>query len=195
MNRTTKRWLATAAAVVACVGFASRANAATILDTSSSNFLGWLTNPEPSSPSDEAVYIDNLVSVTPGTTQTIEGRDYTRTTNSCGTCPDATGTIASGTTATGDFGTGYTYLLGKYDGPNGGDLVWYVAGLTGAFSIPTNWGPDPNGTQYGLSHWELFTPSGGGTGGQETGPEPASLLLFGAALGAAGLRMRRRVRA
>ena len=36
-----------------------------------------------------------------------------------------------------NLGTGgFTYLLGKYDGPNGASAVWNVQGLTGIVTIP-----------------------------------------------------------
>jgi PEP-CTERM motif-containing protein len=196
MNFTpVRKWLAvTAAIIICCIGFSSRVGAATILLDSSSQFLGTVVPPEPSSPSDEAAYINTLIDQLLGSTTTIGGYTYDRSSNSCGTCPDATsvGSVTNTSGATGDFGSGYTYLLGKYDGPNGGDLIWYVAGLTGAFSIPTNWGPDPQGTQYGISHWALFNPGGSSGGGGATVPEPASLLLFGLAASAAAYRARRR---
>jgi hypothetical protein len=79
-----------------------------------------------------------------------------------------------------DLGTGgFTYLLGKYDGPQGGDEVWYVQGLTGIQTIPlTGFG------NLGLSHWSLFT------GGGVTVPDGGSAVaLLGLALtGLEGVR-------
>ncbi len=35
---------------------------------------------------------------------------------------------------------GFTYLLAKYDGPNYGSVVWYVADVVGTVTIPTGLG-------------------------------------------------------
>ena len=79
-----------------------------------------------------------------------------------------------------DLGTGgFLYLLAKYDGPNGGDEVWNVQGLTGLMTIPlTGFG------QYGLSHFTLF---GGGTQVPDGGTTAA---LLGAALAGMGFLRR-----
>ena len=88
--------------------------------------------------------------------------------------------MADGTTNV-NLGTGgFTYLLAKYDGPNGGSAVWNVQGLTGIVTIPLNGFPD-----YGLSHWSLFGPGGGGVPDGGT-----TVMLLGAALGALGMARR-----
>src|SRR5882724_1530703 len=132
---------------------------ATDLNFGDSRDLGLVVSGEPASPPDEEIYINTLIAqpLNSGPT-TINGHTYTRTNASCGTCPAAV--FASKDESGGgtvDLGSGFTYLLGKYDGPNGGDEVWYVAGLTGTITIPVN-GPGADG-KYGLSHWSLFTPS------------------------------------
>lgn len=185
--------------VIACsIGLPSQANAIS-LTIGDSLTLG-LTPGEPSSPTDEANYINFLIDMVPGTTSSGPSSppNYTRTSNILcfPTCDDATATDSitdNSQNNTGSFGDGFDYLLGKYDGPNGGDVIWYVAGLTGTFEIPQQLAPNPLCTQgsCGLSHWALFNPETDGasptddTDGAsptDTVPEPSTLLLFGAGL-------------
>lgn len=149
--------------------------------------LGSVTPPEPADPTSETHYVNTLIGGTPGTTfqDTYNGItfNYTRTTASCGTCPAA---VFNQKNETGnnvvDLGTGgFTYLIGKYDGPNGGTEVWNVQGLTGQWTIPL-FGFGKNNQQYGLSHWTLFGP-----GGQGVPDGGATVMLLGAALGTLGV--------
>jgi hypothetical protein len=164
------------------------AQALTIGDNT--NYLGSIGDPEPASPSDEEGYINTLIAQAPGSSNTISGHLYTRSNVSCGTCPAAAFnsrvTNVQGFTFDGNgnvvvnLGTGgFTYLLGKYDGPNGASAVWNVQGLTGIVTIPpTGFG------QFGLSHWSLFGPGG-------TVPDGGiTVMLLGAALGALGMARR-----
>lgn len=54
-------------------------------------------------------------------------------------------------------GMGFDYVMAKFDGPNGGDVLWYVGGA--AFSPPGDsvglWANNA-GQGYGLSHWTGF---------------------------------------
>jgi hypothetical protein len=79
-----------------------------------------------------------------------------------------------------------TYFLAKYDGPNGGFVLfntadWLAAGNT---SIPADgspiWGPEGNG----LSHYTYF-------GSRSVADGGTSLLLLGAALTGLGIMRRR----
>ena len=197
------RFLVLAIAVSAgCLVMAAPASADT-LAFNDSRYLGLIVSGEPASEASEAVYINTLLAqASPSAGTVVDGHTYTRSSNDCsGACPAATATGAvtdESKADTGSFGTGYTYLLAKYDGPNGGDVVWYVGGLTGTFDIPsdgTSGGFCTTGA-CGLSHWALFNPST--TGASDPGPtqgvvpEPASLLLLGSGLAGAAWRARRK---
>ncbi|HET7055576.1 MAG TPA: PEP-CTERM sorting domain-containing protein [Thermomicrobiales bacterium] len=203
MKSALKKWMTIPAAAVACVGLASVAGATT-LTYGDANFIGVVVSGEPASLSNEAVYVNTLIDQAAGTSTAISGHTYDRTdsTFDCSGCPDAVGdstafqSLASPAT-TIDVSDGWTYLIAKYDGPQGGDLIWNIVGLT-SVTIPGKWGPAT--TQYGLSHYALFNPTegpGDGPGdgpGEGPAPEPTSLLLFGSALSAFGFRMRRALR-
>jgi hypothetical protein len=190
MNNVLAKTWATMLVVIACsIGLASQASAIS-LTVGDSLTLG-LTPGEPSSEAAEAGYINFLIDMVPGTSGSGPSSppNYTRTSNILcfPLCDDATATGSitdNSQNNTGSFGSGFDYLLGKYDGPNGGDVIWYVAGLTGTFDIPQQLAPNPLCTQgsCGLSHWALFNPDDGGASPTDTVPEPSTLLLFGAGL-------------
>jgi hypothetical protein len=186
-NRTTLKAALAVALILCVVGLASQASA---LDQTSDEYLGSYTPPEPASAEDEVGYINDLISVALNTTDTIDGVTYDRSGNLCdgGACPEAVeaGAFKSGDDPdnTGIDVTGFTYLIGKYDGPNGGGVVFYVAGLT-SVDLPANLFGDGN-SQYGLSHYSLYNP------GTTTVPEPGTLLLVGSGLVALGIWRRRR---
>lgn len=213
-----RKWVGVTAAVVGCVALAPRAaRAATYNFTEGDAYYLGVVTPDGGSPTTEATEVNDLAAMTPGTTQTIDygqpagSQDFTRSSNTLcfSNCPDVGAELTANSTGTnsGTLASGATYLIAKYDNAQAGMYVWYVAGLTGTFTVPTTLGTCGS-TGCGLSHWIVFGgtgggetgggtgggETGGGTGGGETGPEPASLLLFGAALGAAALRMKRRPR-
>jgi hypothetical protein len=143
--------------MVACasLGFASQVSALTIGD---GRDLGLVDPNHPADPEDSEDFIDILLSqpLSSGPTH-IGDNFYTRTGNDPlgGVYPAAD--FADELSFTGgnvDLGSGYLYLLAKYDGPNFGSEVWYVGGLTGTESIPLF----GSGRQYGLSHVYVFNP-------------------------------------
>jgi hypothetical protein len=145
------------AIAVACasLGFASQVSALTIGD---SRDLGLVDPNHPADPTDSEGFVDILLShpLSSGPTP-IGDNYYTRTGNDPlgGVYPAAD--FAAELSFTGgsvDLGSGYLYLLAKYDGPNFGSEVWYVGGLTGTESIPLF----GSGHQYGLSHVYVFNP-------------------------------------
>lgn len=97
--------------------------------------------------------------------------------------------------ATLTLGSGFTYLIAQYDGPNGGAVVWDIAGLASSTILEFPWYAQPDAAgddlepgQYGISTWTLF----------DAGPVPprthdsgATALLLGAALFGLGLIRRK----
>jgi hypothetical protein len=165
---------------------------ASALTIGDSRFLGTVVTGIPAGNDVEVVYVNTLVAQpSPSGPTTIAGQTYTRTSNSCGACPSVTVTgKTNGTGTSVNLGTGFTYLMAKYDGPNDGQYVWYIVGLTGTITIPAT-GQGTCGDGCGLSGWSLFGPNP--TTFPETPvPEPASLLLLGTGLAGAAWRARRK---
>lgn len=93
------------------------------------------------------------------------------------------GLNSGGTVTSFNVVSGEEYLVGKYDGPNGGLEVWYVGNLVGDMvTIPASGDPKGLGGNYGLSgSWLVYAdapsvPDGGTT-----------ILLLGGALSCLGL--------
>ena len=175
------KYITAIAIACASMGLASQVNALTIGD---SHELGFVNFGIPSGDSDRTIYVNHLIGMTPGTSDTGDGQSYTRSNNLFGVLPAAVFAL-NGTSTSIDLGSGgvYTYLFAKYDGPNYGSEVWYVGDLSGIITIPTN---SPGSHGYGLSGWTLFTGDGGGRV-----PEGGSTIaLLGLAL--AGVELLRR---
>lgn len=155
--------------------------------------LGLIDPNHPADPADSATYINILLDQGLNTTTTIGPNIYTRTSHDPlnGVYPDATltGFDEQGILGTVDLGQGgFTYLLGKYDGPNYGSVVWYVGGLTGVISLPTS------ADGFGLSHTYLYNPGGGVINPTDGGGVPdngSTLTLLGMAMAAVGMVKRK----
>jgi hypothetical protein len=125
---------------------------------------------------------------------------YSRSFNNFGSPPAAiaagavTGTgIQDGTTpVTVSLGTGFTYLVVAYDGPNGSVAVFNVAGLTGSVDLYRYAARDgttgnligSNSAAQGffrMTGWTLLNPTGAVPDGGTTA------MLLGAALGGLGV--------
>lgn len=155
-----------------------------------------------SSPEKEKLAAQYLLDMYFGST---DANGYAAGANSCNIIGDAgcyaTGPTEYTATITGDgvqylkdytVDAGYEFALAKYDGQNGGYVLFYLGGnatVLPAFSAPL-WG---TGTQYDISHHTVFnadvtgkpTPFG-------TVPDGGStLLMLGAALGGFGFVRRR----
>jgi hypothetical protein len=148
---------ALALAAASLVAFPTIANALTIGDNQE---LGFVQYGIPSGTTDRLTYVNHLIDMPLGTSDTADGQDYTRSTNFFGSLPDAVlAGAVDGTSTTINLGSGgsYSYLFAKYDGPNYGSEVWYVGNLSGVITIPSGAGEQ----NYGLSGWTLFGPGGG----------------------------------
>jgi len=166
-------------------GLPNVAQGVQVLDFNDAYDLGWVNPGEPADIPSERAYVNNLIGLAQGSgAATVDGFAYFRKNISCGTCPAATGGAKNDTGSNVvNLGTGgFTYLIAKYDGPNGGSEVWNVQGLTGIWTIPLI---GLAGQNYGLSHYTLF---GGGGGGVPEGG--TTVMLLGAALGALGMARR-----
>ena len=179
-------------------------------NSSSANLFGTVVpGTQSGGQADRDVLMTNqLVSMTAGQqgTFTVNGTTslYSRSFNNFGSPPLATATgavtatgIVDGTTpVTVDLGTGFTYLVVAYDGPNGSVAVFNVAGLTGTVDLfryakRETVGGNPTGNLIGsntaaqgffrMTGWTLLNPTGAVPDGGTTA------MLLGAALGALGM--------
>jgi len=183
------RKLAYTAAIALAFGvLAGLPSAAQALTFNDQYDLGYVRPGEPASIAQEIGYVNNLIGLLQGSgAATIDGHAYFRKNISCGTCPAATGGAKNDTGSNVvNLGTGgFTYLIAKYDGPNGASEVWNVQGLTGLYTIPLiGFATKLHPQGYGLSHWTLFGPGGQVPDGGTT------VMLLGAALGALGMARR-----
>jgi hypothetical protein len=169
--------------VLACAG------KATALSFGDGRDLGQVLFGIPSGDADRTAYVNHLIDMAPGTSDSFSGQTFNRSLANPGpgfpNYPDAVFAL-NGTSTTINLGDGslYSYLFAKYDGPNAGSEVWYVGGIIGNITIP---GFGLAGQNYGLSGWTLFGP--GGTPHVPDGGATAALLGLGL-VGLAGLRAR-----
>ena len=164
-----------------------------------SAFLGFFSPGEPADTAAEVGYINNLITLGAGAvgpiTSFLSGPFDPSVANAAFVGETGSNVVSV---------TGYTYLLAKYgSGKNGkgGDYVWYVKGLTGAYVIPQEAlsliGSSKKGSGLvGLSHYTLFNriASVPDDGTILTGSVPDGsttlVLLSGALFGLEGVRRR-----
>ena len=151
------------------------------------NDLCQVLNGIPSGDAARTAYVNHLIDMAPGTSDTFSGNTFQRSLNNPGpgfpNYPDAVFALNGGGTSI-DLGDGtlYSYLFAKYNGPNAGAEVWYVGGISGIITIPAF---GLAGQNYALSGWTLFGP---GVPGVPDGG--TTVMLLGAALGALGMARR-----
>ena len=149
--------------------------------------LGLIDPNHPASPAASEDFIDILLAQPLGSGPTTIGANaYTRTSNDPlgGVYPAADFATDLGAQFQNiNLGSGYLYLLAKYDGPNYGSVVWYVGGLTGLIDIPDK------ADKYGLSHTYLFNQNGTPPNGVPDGG--STVMLLGSALVCIGALRRR----
>ena len=141
-NAYTTSALALVAA--AASGLAMDANAILLIQ-GDSHYLGFVKDGEPADLPTDVLRINSLLDLPNGAlpaacTQVSETCDRVGSTLNIAGLPDATVTgaiksVGEDPSNTGINITGWKYLLGKYDGPNFGDLIWYVGDLTGTVDI------------------------------------------------------------
>jgi hypothetical protein len=187
MIPTKKLALLSAAFCAVMLAFSPNANAIN-LAFGDARDLGQVLFGIPSGDADRTAYVNHLIDMAPGTSDSFSGQTFNRSLANPGpgfpNYPDAVFSH-NGTGTSVDLGDGtlYSYLFAKYDGPNAGSEVWYVGNLSGIITIP---GFGLAGQHYGLSGWTLFGP--GGTPGVPDGG--TTVMLLGAALGALGMARR-----
>src|SRR5947208_2276581 len=160
----------------AMLAFSNNAKALTIGDA---HELGFVNFGIPSGDADRTKYVNHLIGMALGTSDSADGQTYFRSNNSFGSLPTAIfDHNSAGATTSVDLGDGtlYSYLFAKYDGPNYGSEVWFVGDLSGVITIPAA------GGKYGLSGWTLFGP-GGGNNTPDSGTAAALLGLAFTGLG------------
>jgi hypothetical protein len=162
-------------------------------------YIGWINSAEAPNMTNESGYINYLTTLAVGAGPVqlpdADGQYYDRIGSTLATpgvgWPAAigiTGDKTEGGVTSGNLGSGWTYLFGKYNGPNSGAAVWYVYGLTGDFTMQATAPGNDNPTQsYGLSHYTLYNPTSVPDGGMTL------MLLGGALIGLEGLRRKLRV--
>ncbi len=190
-----KRLFCGSVVAIGCYCFllmANRAEALTILNFGDGHELGFVSAGLPAGDLDVTGYVNQLIGMAPGASTSISGNTFDRSSNNFGPLDPAILVLPRGTYSQyQDFskdltslvltlGSGYQYLLAKYDGPNSGTEVWYVGNLSGTVQIPTF-----NG-QYGLSGTSFFT------AGVAVPEGSATVALLGFALVSLGW-LRRRV--
>jgi VPDSG-CTERM motif len=187
---TKKLAILSAALCAAILAFTPNAKAST-LNFGDSNDLGFVEFGIPSGDTDRTNYVNHLINMAPGTSNTALGQHFVRSSMNpgpgFGNYPTAVfDHNSNGAQVQVDLGDGtlYSYLFAKYDGPNAGSEVWYVGGMSGIITIPALGIPD-HGHQYGLSGWTLFGP-----GVQQVPDGGTTVMLLGAALGALGMARR-----
>ena len=159
------------AVVCACVlPMAAHAISLTFADA-----LGTIVNGEPANATDETAYVNSLVTRANGVSSApydVIGKTYTLITDPAETLPLAVYDNKIENDLNSFDASGYLYMLVKYDGPNGADVVWYLGGLSAADlasvvipdKFPKNDDPDKS---VGISHRTFFNktnlPDGGAT--------------------------------
>ena len=195
----TKLTLAVAAAVLLGVAGASATSYTLSVDPNlppgtTDRVFGAANPGAPADATSEAEYINAALGLSLGGHTTVSPNagstdDVYRSLNSFSGLPAAGTVTASTVYPSGGAGTstsitltgGYTFLIAKYDGPNGGSEIWWIGDLVkdDTITIPQNGFGDGN-DQYGLSGWELFTPTS-----QPPPPVPdggLTLAMLGSAL-------------
>lgn len=146
----------------------------------STGMVGTIRSGEPANPEYEADYANWLLGLASNveTTHDFGSPEGSHTFKTSSVDYDSAVALSNGQQSGGLSGSGWDWVLAKYDGPNGGDVLWYVGGA--AFTLPSDseglW-ENTAGEGYGLSHWTGF----GGSTSVPDGGMTAILLGLGLA--------------
>lgn len=157
----------------------------------STGMVGTIRSGEPADPAFEADYANYLLGLASNveTTHDFGGAEGSHTFKTSAIDYGTVDPLVDGVQFKGTQGTGFDWVLAKYDGPNGGDVLWYVGGA--AFTLPGTslglWENDA-GKGYGISHWTGF--GGDGTSVPDGGMTAMLLALGLTAIGAVAYRRR-----
>lgn len=181
--KNTLRLLATLIAM----GLATTVRAITITDPGVVGIVYLNGNNIPSDPVTEAGLLNTLLGLPANTTVGAPAPLPPTITFQTGPT-DYSGTVSGGQQMGGtSVPAGWSYVLAKYDGPNGGYVAWALGGL--AFTVPQFPAPTftTNPNQYALSHFTVFNPT-------TTVPEGGSTLALLALSLLVGEGLRRKFR-
>jgi hypothetical protein len=177
-----------AAFCAAMLAFSPNAKALTFGD---GNDLGQVLFGIPSGDAARLSYVNHLIGMAPGTSDSFSGQTFNRSLANPGPgFPNYPAAVlaghVNGTSTSINLGPTagvFLYLFAKYDGPNAGSEVWFVGNLSGTITIPAF---GLAGQHYGLSGWTLFRGEGGG----QVPDGGATVMLLGAGLGALAMARR-----
>jgi hypothetical protein len=181
-----KRLVMVSAACALALGMSAGRAEALALTIGDAYYVGSIDDGVPSSVSLEAGYINYLITLAAGATDTrlppSTGETYNRE-ESILSGPLPTAVVAGAfknenPTSTAIDVSGFTYILAKYNATKAGSLVWLIYGAGTTVDLPTSY------NDQALGHYTLFNatpvPDGGTT----------LILLGGALVGLGALRRR-----
>jgi hypothetical protein len=167
------------------------------------DLIGSINPGNPADPTNETAYANNLLTLfNGGTISDPLGQTYTLMTGpdvnpaplptpavldtTQGTGGQITSGVNGNTSFTLNLGSGYNYLLVKWDGPNGAEALYDIQGLTGTVTVNNTTFLNGAGQPFAASHADLFNPTSVGV------PDSASTaVLLGVALIGIGLLRRK----
>lgn len=150
--------------LVGVMGLIALNSAAASLTVGDAHYVGYVDPGSPANALADIGYINDLIDVAPGTTVTVSSRDFVRAIGSPTGLPDAVLAGADDDNKPADpiDVTGFEYFLAKYGSVS---HIWYVAGLSGSFTVPN----EAFGGEFhtegkkagqpklnGLSNWSLY---------------------------------------